>query len=79
VYIYITYSTGSGMLMRYTHYFNEIYVPGAYFVNLRHCTHLISVQKSVKSADFFDFISLLLYGQQVSYNCGIDQFQLLLI
>jgi len=30
-------------------------------VNLKHCTHLIGVQKSVKSADFFDTVILSLY------------------
>jgi len=31
-----------------------------YPVNLRHCTHLIGDQKSVKSADFFDTVILSL-------------------
>jgi len=66
--IYITYSTGSGMVTRYTHCFNEIYtlVPNdtqcVHLVNLRHCTHLIGVQKSVKSADFFDTVILSLFS-----------------
>jgi len=46
-----------------------------YLVNLRHCTRLKGVQKSVKSADFFDTVILSLFsyiGQQVSYNCVIE-------
>jgi len=46
-----------------------------YLVNLRHCTHLIGVQKSVKSVDFFDtvILSLLFYiGPKLNYNCGIE-------
>jgi len=52
--IYITYSTSSGMLTRYTHCMSssdKMYLVNwwhtvhIYFVNLRHCTHLIGVYK----------------------------------
>jgi len=45
----ITYSP---MLTRYTG------TSAYYLINLRHCTHLIGVQKSLKSADFFDTVIL---------------------
>jgi len=67
------------LLLRATVSFAPIWVifqnSVTYLVNLRHCTHLIGVQKSVKSADFFDIVILSIFSyveQQESYNCGIE-------
>jgi len=96
--IYITYSTDSGKVTRYTHYMSSVnkyqwvYLVKTvciscilltddtqciYLVNLRHCTHLIGVQKSVKSADFsliLWFISLLLYRTARKLQLWVDWF-----
>jgi len=70
--MYITYSTGSGMLMRYMYCFNMMYVQVPVYIslkqcaNLRHCTHLVGIQKSVKSADFFDTVILSLFSRTAS-------------
>jgi len=51
---------------------------GVYLVNLRHCAYLLGVLKSMKSADFFDIVTLSLFsyiGQQVSYNIDYSSYK----
>jgi len=43
-----------------------------HLINLRHCTHLIGVQKSVKSADFFDTMILSLHKTASKLQLGIE-------